>query len=420
MSDATASPARALDHPGFGRFWVAHWVSQFGDRVTELALPLVAVTLLSVSPGRMGLLTAAVWLPALLSLPVGSWADQRRRKRRVLVAADLARASILLVVPAAYLLDRLSFPLLVVVAVLSGLGSVFYNTSYPSFFVSLVTKGAYVDANSKLSVSRSASFVAGPAVGGVLVQVLTAPFALLVDSASFLVSALVVGRLEVADAPVEESADPWWRRAWSGVRFVAREPHLRAGLGCATTSNFFTFMVFALVILFANRDLGLPPGIIGLALGLGSLGGLLGAWVAPRLSARFGVGPMVAVGAVLFPAPMALTALAGGPVWLAALVVAAAEFLSGVGVMIFDINLNSVQTSVIPDGMRSRVSGAFATVNYGCRPLGAVLGGVLGEIIGIRPTIALAAAGGALGVLFLFLSPIPSVASVDDLAPATA
>jgi predicted MFS family arabinose efflux permease len=336
----------------------------------------------------------------------------------VLVTADLVRAALLLVVPAAYLLDLLSLPLLVGVAILSGAGSVFYNTSYQAFFVSLVAKSAYIDANAKLSLSRSASFVTGPAVGGALVQVLTAPFALVVDAFSFLISAVVVQRLDVPDAPVEESAEPWWRRAWAGVRFVASEPYLRAGLGCATTGNFFTFMVFALVILFANRSLGLPPGVIGLALGLGSVGGLLGAWVAPRLSARFGVGPMVAVGAVLFPAPMALTSLAGGPVWVAALVVATAELLSGVGVMIFDINLNSVQTSVIPDGMRSRVSGAFATVNYGCRPLGAVLGGVLGETIGIRPTIAFAALGGTLGLLFLLWSPIPRVTSVDDLAPA--
>jgi hypothetical protein len=172
----------------------------------------------------------------------------------------------------------------------------------------------------------------------VLVQVLTAPFALLVDAGTFVYSAVVISGLKVADRPLDvEEAEPLRRRILKGARFVLSDRYLRAGLGCSTTINFFTFMIFALVVLFASRELGLSAGVIGLTFGIGSVGGLLGAAIAPRLSARFGVGPMVVLGSVLFPAPMALLAVAGGDQWFSAAVLATAEFLSAVGVMIFDI-----------------------------------------------------------------------------------
>lgn len=403
----------------FRRYWYGHSVSQFGDRVTELALPLIAVLTLDASPGQLGVLTAATWLPNLLSLVIGSWADHQLHKRQILVYADLTRAAVLAAVPVAYLLDAITFPLLLTVAVLAGLGSVFFNTSYPPFFVTLVSKPEYVDANSKLSISRSTSFIAGPAVGGVLVQVLTAPVALLVDALTFVYSAVVIGRLQVADRPLDvEQPERLRTRIWKGARYVLTDRYLRAGLACSTTINFFTFMMFALLVLFASRDLGLSAGVIGLAFGVGSVGGLLGAAITPRLSRRFGVGPMVMVGAVLFPAPFALLAFAGGDEWVAATFLACFEFVSAVGVMLFDINLNSIQASVVPDGMRSRVSGAYSTVNYGCRPVGALLGGLLGETIGIRETFGLAAIGGSASVLFLIWSPIPRVHDVDELEPA--
>jgi predicted MFS family arabinose efflux permease len=163
----------------------------------------------------------------------------------------------------------------------------------------------------------------------------------------------------------------------------------------------------------------LSAGVIGLAFGVGAVGGLLGAAIAPRLSRRFGVGPMVLVGAVLFPAPFGLLVVAGGDEWLAATTLAVFEFLSAVGVMLFDINLNSIQASVVPDGMRSRVAGAYSTVNYGCRPLGALIGGALASAIGIRETFMLAAIGGAASVLFLIWSPIARVHDVADVAAAS-
>jgi MFS family permease len=171
----------------------------------------------------------------------------------------------------------------------------------------------------------------------------------------------------------------------------------------------------ALLVLFASRSLGLSAGLIGTAFAVGATGGLVGAVLAPRLAGRFGVGTIIIVGAIVYPAGFAVAALAGGPTIARMALVAAAEFVTGVGVMLFDVNLNSLQACVTPDELRSRVSGAFSTVNYGVRPLGAVIGGVLGASVGIRPTLLLAAIGGALAFLWLMWSPIRGVRELADL-----
>lgn len=191
-------------------------------------------------------------------------------------------------------------------------------------------------------------------------------------------------------------------------------PLLRAALGSATTVNFFTFLTgTGLLVLFAERDLGLAPGAIGLTFGVGAVGGVLGAVTAPAVSRLIGVGRGVAVGAVLFPAPYALVWAASGPLWVRAAVLAAAEFLSSVGVMLYDVNLNSLMASVTPDHLRGRVAGAFSTVNYGVRPFGALAGGALATLLGLRPTITVAAAGGALSVLWVLFSPIARTRTLD-------
>jgi len=403
----------------FLRLWAGQSVSQFGDRVSELALPLIAATTLHVSARQMAWLTALVWTPHVAAVFLGAWVDRRTRKRRLLVVADVARACVLLTLTAAYLLDTLTLGHLYTVALLTGTAEVLFNTAYPPVFAELVPRSSYLDANSKLSASRSASYVAGPAVGGSLVQALTAPVAVIADALSFLASAVLVGPIPLDEphpAAGRAEAEPSLpRRAHEGLAFVVRHPVLRATLGCATTVNFFTFLAGSgLLVLFAGRELGLSAADIGLALGIGATGALLGALMAPRLSRRLGIGRSIAVGAVLFPAPFALAAAASGPVWARAGTLGAAQFLAGIGVMLFDVNLNSLQTAVIPDDLRSRVAGAYSTVNYGIRPIGAVAGGTLATLVGLRATLVVAAVGGALSLLWLLPSPIPGIRSLDQ------
>lgn len=407
----------------FRRLWTGDLISQFGNRVSELALPLIAVVTLAATPAQVGLLTAAVWAPNLLGVLAGSWVDRQPHRRPILIGADLLQAAALVSLPVAYWFGMVTLAQLFAVALLSGAGQVLSMAAYQSFFVTLVDRDRYVEANSKLSISRSASFVGGPALGGYLVQVLSAPVAVLADALSFLASAFFLTRIPATRAPVRAERPSFLTDVRDGLHYVLHHPYLRAALGCVTTVNFFTFACQALAVLFASRTLGLPPGVFGLAFGLGAVGGFLGAVLAPRLSRRYGVGRVVLAGSILFPAPIAVMALAGGPHWLAATIIAGGEALSSAGVMLFDINLNAVQTAVTADAMRSRVAGVFGTINYGARPLGAVTGGLLGSWLGVRPTLLIAAAGGTLCFLWLLPSPIPRIralAEIDHADPAPA
>ncbi|MDX2971862.1 MFS transporter [Kribbella solani] len=401
----------------FRTFWSAQAVSEFGDRITELGLPLIAVTLLDASPSQAGFLTAAVWLPNLASLFIGTWVDHRRDKRPLMIAADLTRTVLLLSLPIAYWLGALALGHLYAIAILTGTAHVVFNTACASFFVRLVERDQFLEANSKLSATRSISYMGGPALGGLLVQVLTAPVAIVADALTFVFSAVQLGRLKITPAPSEEPAEPLLRRAAAGMRYVLKHPYLSRSLACATTVNFFNLMSTALLVLFASRSLGLSAGTIGLAFGVGASGGLLGAVAAAPLSRRFGAGPVIAAGAIVFPSSIAIAALADGPTWLKAVALAAAEFVGAFAVMCFDVPLNSLQAAVVHDHMRSRVAGAFSSINYGIRPLGAIAGGFLGTWIGVRETLLISAAGGLLSVLWLIGSPIIRTRELSDLEP---
>jgi MFS family permease len=413
-----------LREPGFRAFFVAHTVSQLGDRVSELAFPLVAVVLLDASAAQVSVLTALVWVPSLGAVFLGGWVDGQRHKKRLLVVADVARAGLLLTVPVAFAAGVGTMAQLYVVALLTGAGAALFNTTYPAYFVLLVDRSSYLSANGLLSAGRSASFIAGPAVGGALAQALTAPFAILVDAVSFLASALCIGRIRLRrTAAVTPTDGPGPRRLWGqaveGLRYTLADPILRGSLGCSTTMNFFTYVFGALLVLFASRTLDLPSGLLGLALGIGAVGGLFGALLAPRLSARIGVGSSILIGAVVFPASIVLTAAASGPLWFREAMVAGSEFFSGIGVMLFDVNLNGLKSALVPDGLRSRVAGAYSAVNYGIRPLGALTGGALGAWLGLRPTLFVAAVGGTLCALWLLPSPIPRLRSIDAVRGTT-
>jgi len=404
-------PPLLRENPPFRTFFAGQAVSLLGDQISLIALPLVAVLVLDASPAEMGYLTTAALLPNLLSLHVGAWVDKRGRRRRAMIAADLGRAALIASVPVAYWLGELTMEQLYVVGFLTGFLSVLFSVSYGVLFVALVPRERFVDANSLTHGARALSGVAGPSIGGLLVQLLTAPAALVADACSFVVSALALARISPEEPPVEPAEHG---HLVAGARFIARSPVMRAALGATGTINFFNFVFFALAILYANRYLHVGPGLLGVVLGIGAIGAVIGAALAGRIVRRLGIGPAFVLGCALFPVPLVLVPLAGGPRWLVLACLALAEFGSGFGVMILDIAGGTLSAAVVPDRLRARVTGAYMVVNYGVRPLGAFLGGVLGTAIGVRPTLWIATVAAMAGFAWLLPSPIMSLRDLPD------
>jgi MFS family permease len=389
-------------------------VSTLGDHVTGLALPLFAVLALHAGPAQMGYLIAALLAPTLLfSLLAGAWIDRYPRKRQMMIVADLGRALLLAAVPLAYLLNLLTLEQLYLAAFLHGTLSVLFEVCDGTVFVSLVSTQDYLRANTLLNGSRAMCGVAGPSLGGILVQTLTAPIALLADVVSFLASALFLMKIQPTEpAPSHTKA----LGIGHGLRFIARSAVYRSTLLALTTLNLFRYTFTALFVLYVVTELGVTPGVLGAVIGAGAIGGVLGAAVTGPIARRIGIGPALVLSFVILPAPVLLVPLAGGPTPLILGMLIAAEFCSGIGMMILDITVGSVLTAVTPDLLRARTAGALLTINYGIRPIGALLGGALGVTLGVRPTLWIATIGALTGVLWLLPSP---VAKLQDL-PAQA
>jgi MFS family permease len=402
----------------FRRYWSASTISMFGDQVSGVALPLAAVLALHAGAAQMGYLTALEWLPSLLfGLHAGAWVDRRGRRRQTMIAADLGRAVLFGSIPVAYALHGLTLAQLLVVTFAAGTLSTGFNVSDGTLFVSIVPEDQYVDGQSLIYGSRALSFVGGPSVGGVLVQVLSAPFAIAADALSFLGSAFFLSRVRPAEPPPAQDAR---RGALSaGVRFIWRSPILRPSLTCVSVINFFSFMFMALFVLYATRSLHVRPGMLGVVLGAGAIGAVLGALLTGRIAARVGVGRAYLIGCIVYPAPVLLVPLAGGPRPLILAMLFTAEFVAGFGVMILDISIGTIVAAVVPDPLRARVSGAFQAINYGTRPVGSLVGGAAGTVLGLHPALWIAAAGGTLGFLCLLPSPMPRFRLTEPARPST-
>ena len=413
------TPPLLGDAPDFRRLWFGQTISVFGDQVTQLGLPLVAVLTLGADATQMGTLTAVGLLPHLLfSLPAGVWLDRVRARRRLMIAADLGRAVLIASIPVASAVHGLSMPQLYIVGFLGGSLAVIFDLSWNTVFVAVTERERYVEAMALLNGSRSLSSVGGPTIGGVLVQAFGAPLAMLVDAASFLGSVVFLRRIRSPEPPIEHEEGSTRERLLAGLSFVLRDPIMRPTLLAVALINLFTFASTALFILYATSILGVSPGALGLALGTGAVGAVIGAIFASRIGRRIGLGPAYALGCFIFPVSLLLTPLAGPgmPMLLILALLFGSEFGAGLGVMILDINVGAILYARTPDRIRARAGGAFRFINYGVRPVGALLGGLLGGALGVREAIWITTVAAIGGVLFLVGSPVLRLRELPDVS----
>ena len=412
-------PPLLFDAPDFRQLWLGQTISVFGDQITQLGLPLVAVLTLGADATQMGTLTAVGLLPHLLfSLVAGVWLDRVRARRRLMIAADLGRAALIASIPIAFAFGVLSMPQLYVVGFLSGTLAVVFDLSWNTLFVSVTERKRYVEAMALLNGSRSLASVAGPTIGGVLVQVLGAPLAMLGDAFSYLGSVVFLRRIRASEPPIEHEEGSTRERLLAGLSFVIGDPIMRPTLLSVATVNLFTFASSALFILYATTTLGVSPGALGLALGTGSVGAVIGAIFATRIGRRIGLGPAYALGLVVYPASLLLIPLAG-PEMSMTLILAllfGSVFGAGLGVMILDINVGAIIFARTPDRIRARAAGAFRFINYGVRPVGALFGGLLGGAIGVREAILVTTVAAIGGVLFLLGSPVLRLRDLPEVS----
>ncbi len=396
----------------FTKLLAAFAGTQFGDQVALLALPLIAVLVLDAGPVEMGWLTVAATMPFFLfGLPAGVWID-RLPRRSVMLAGSLLRASALLAVPAAALLGFLTLPLLMASAVLAGIGMVFFDVASQSAIPALVGRDRLIQANSRFEIGRAAAATGGPGLAGLLASAIGPALAVLACGLADLASAAFAWRISKPAAP---TASPV-RRSFTGdlvegMLFLLGEPCLRALALCSLTWNIALFAMSALLVLYLARDLGLSAAEIGLVFAVDGIGMVLGAFAAPAIARRIGIGRSIVLGPAVGVAGIALI-LAATPATAIALLVAG-RFLFGFGPIIFSVTQTSLRQSVTPPHLLGRVNASLRWLTWGFRPVGAVLGGLAGEVLGLYAGVGLAGVGLALCLVPLLASPVPKLERIQ-------
>ncbi|GHE04155.1 MFS transporter [Streptomyces alanosinicus] len=417
-----------LREADFGLLFAATALGQLGDRVVFLALPLAAIAALHADAFQVGLLTALTTAGSLLvGLPAGAWVD-RLRKRPVMVCADVVRATVLATIPTAWWAGLLSIRWLYAVALVHGVLTVFFDVAYVSFLPHLVGRGRLVEGNAKLSAIRSVTSIAGPAVAGPLAGWAGAPAALVVSSAGMALSGLLASRIRVREQLPEElprelpeargRRRPRLRQeVTEGLKFVLRDPVLRATLCGDALFNLFLVLYQSMLLVFLERQAGLGPGAVGLVLSGMGCGALLGALLAARVAERFGTGPVIWL-APLLTCPLTALMPAARPGWSTCVAAVGLAALS-LGGVVRVVAQSSVQQARTPDRLLGRMSATARFVTWGGLPLGGVLGGAAGSVFGAAATLWIGAAGMTLSFLPAFLSPLRTLRTVRAAAPAT-
>jgi len=408
-------------NPGFLTLWGGRTVSTLGSQVTQVALPLTAVLVLQATPLQMGVLRAVAATPDVaLGFVAGAWVD-RVRRRPLLVGTELCQALVVGSVPIAALLGALHLQQLYVVAPVSAALALTFDVAAQAYVPALVGDDDLAEGNSRLAISGSLSRLIGPALGGGLVQLLTAPLAIAADSLSFLLSAVALGSIRAEEPAAESpSARPGALELWTsvarGLRFVVENRTVLALAGSAGLFNLFDGVVFAVYILFATRQLAIPPAVLGTIIAAGGAGGLLGAVAAGRAARHLGTGRALLGAMLVATAGELLIAFAGGPVGLAAALLLVAEVLVGLGAAVFGVNYLTLRQLVTPAPMQGRVHATSRAIVSGLGPLGALAGGVLGQAAGLRAPLIVGALGTLSAAALLLASPVRS--SGPHSAPA--
>ncbi|WP_075737460.1 MFS transporter [Streptomyces acidiscabies] len=411
MPSAASDPGRPVPSSlwrdgDFRRLWVGQTVSQLGEHSTLVVLPLFAVLTLNAGAGQLGVLRAVGQAPILLlSLFVGAWVD-RWRARTVMMLTDVGRTLALGAAAVAGVFGWLGLPALFVVAFAVGALSVFFDVAYQTSLVRLVKRDQLVRGNSALEGSRSAAQIGGPALGGALVSLLSAPIAAASSALFFALSFLSIRRIRRVESMPDYSELRIWRRIHEGLRFVVSDTSLRTVCLASAAFQFSFAAMMTVYLLFLPRELHLSGTLVGLALAAMGPGALLGSVLAARLPSRFGHGVVLVSAAVLGDGVFLCVPALHGSAAVTVPALLAVNFVFGIGSQLVTVTVMAVRQTVTPDGMQGRAAATITFAGMGLTPLGSLLGGFLAETWGLRTSLLVTAAGMMLSPVVMTLSPL--------------
>ncbi|MFJ9640443.1 MFS transporter [Streptomyces sp. NPDC101178] len=411
---------RSLWHnPDFLRFWVGETVSLLGTQVTNLALPLTAIYAFNASDEQVGFLRFLQLVPYIgFALLFGVWVD-RVRRRNVMLATNMFRAVLIGLIPVLHWLDMLNMPVLLVIACALGTASCLFDVSWMPFVPTLVKDPKhYVEANAKMGISQSVSDVAGPGMAGVLVSVLTAPVALIVNAGSYLFSTFMLLLVRTREAVPEPGVKRHvWRELREGIEWVFRKPILRWLAIVGFCCNFSMITVWTMFLLYGTRDLSLSASTLGAIFGTASVGGLIGAIASRKVVQRWPIGRVYFVAQTALLLGPILIVLAGGPQLVVIGLVTLSFFTTYLGLGIANVIIVSVRQTTTPHSMMSRMTACFRTLLFGGGALGGLVAGLLSGAIGNRNALIVAAAFSAAVVVALVKSPVSRLRELPPAAP---
>lgn len=414
---ARLKPKGALwRHPDFLKLWTAQSISELGSQVSQLAIPWVAAVVLHVSPFVFSLLATLGFLPFIIfALPAGVWVD-RLRRRPILIFGDSARAVLLATIPIAYAFGALTVWQLLTVQFLIGICTVFFDVAYQSYLPFLVEREHLIEGNSKLQLTVSVAQVAGPSLSGTLISAITAPYAIVADAISYIVSTAFMVPIRKPEVLPERTADTprpaMMPELKEGVKWVVQNRYLRPIAACTGSSNFFGQIAFTVFILYAVRVLHLSAIQVGVSFAGGSVGAIIGALVIDRVQRGIGVGSAIVANAVLFS--LGGLALPLAPKSAAVPIFIAGFFVLSFGSVAYNITQISLRQAITPERLQGRMNAATRWIIWGTIPLGNLAGGGLATAFGLRSALWIGVVGGLFTFLFVALSPVRSIREMPE------
>lgn len=404
-------PQGLWHHKDFLKFWMGETISAFGSQVTAFALPITAALTLHATAIQMGVLSFLAFAPMLfLSLFAGVFVD-RFPRRPILIIASLGQTVSVGSIPFMAFLHLLRLEYLYGIALFSGCLSVFFEIAYQAYLPSLVEREYLIEGNGKLETSHACAQISGPGLAGLIVQWLTAPFAMLIDAGSFLIAALFLCWMRKPEPRTEhhETERAVFKEIGEGLKTVLHYRVLWSIAACNGTINLFNSALMSIAVLYVVRDLKIVPVMYGFVLSMGSVGALLGSFLAKRIADRFGVGPAIIGSAFLYGIGGLLLPLASVSTIVAIPFLMLSWFVQSLMLIVFNITQISLRQCLVPGRLQGRLNASMRFLICSALPIGSLLGGVSGEVIGLLPTVTLSTVGMFFAFLWVLFSPVSSL-----------